>query len=92
MDQLHWRHLLAKLLATTTITLGSVTSVFPCLCCLGRFDGQSKYIQRDIAGVIVRNIALNIANVKSTLKRFFLFYLQIDEFKLKFLVRDVNHL
>ncbi len=32
---------------------------------LGRFDGQGKYIQRNIVGIIVRDIGLNIANVNS---------------------------
>jgi hypothetical protein len=57
MDHLHWQHLLAKLLVTATVTLGSDR--------LGQFDGQGKYIQYDITGVIVCDIALNIANVKS---------------------------
>jgi hypothetical protein len=65
MDHLHWQHLLAKLLVTATVTLGSATSVFSCLGCLGQFDGQGKYIQHDIMGVIVCDIALNIANVNS---------------------------
>jgi hypothetical protein len=65
MDHLHWRHLLAKLLATATVTLGSVTSVFTCLGGLGQFDSQGKYIQHDITGIIVCDIALNIANVNS---------------------------
>jgi hypothetical protein len=65
MDHLHWRHLLAKPLATMTFTLGSVTSVFTCLGHLGQFDGQGKYILRDIAGVIVGDITLKIANVNS---------------------------
>ncbi len=56
MDRLHWRHLLAKLLATATRDC-------TCLGHLGHYDGQSKYIQRDIEGVIVRDITLNIANV-----------------------------
>ncbi len=65
MDRLHWRHLLAEPLVTATVTLGSVTSVFTCLGPLGRFDGQGKYIQRNIVGIIVRDIGLNIANVNS---------------------------
>ncbi len=58
MDPLHWRHLLVIMPVTAT-------SVFTCLGCLWRFDGQGKYIQRDIVGIIVRDIALNIANVNS---------------------------
>jgi hypothetical protein len=53
MDHLHWRHLLAKPLATMTVTFGSATSVFTCLGHFGQFDSQGKYILRDIAGVIV---------------------------------------
>jgi hypothetical protein len=30
-----------------------------------RYDGQGKYIQHDITGVIMRDIALNISNVNS---------------------------
>jgi hypothetical protein len=56
MDCLHWQHLLAKLSATATHDC-------TCLGHLGQYDGQGKYIQRDIAGIIVRNIALNMANV-----------------------------
>ncbi len=55
-DHLHWRHLLAKPSAT-------VTHDCTCLGHLGRYDGQDKFILHDIAGVIMHNIALNIANV-----------------------------
>ena len=58
MDRQHWRHLLAKLLATATRDC-------TCLGHLGRYDGQGKYIPHDIAGVIMGNIVLNIANVNS---------------------------
>ncbi len=63
MDRLHWRHLLA-------ITPVTATNVFTCLGYLGQYDGQGKYIQRDNAGVIVCDIALNIANVNSALRIF----------------------
>jgi hypothetical protein len=36
-----------------------------CLGHLGQIDGQGKYIKCDIAGVIIRDIVLNIANVNS---------------------------
>jgi hypothetical protein len=39
-----------------------------CLCHLGQIDGQGKYIQSDIAGIIVHDIALNIANVNSAME------------------------
>jgi len=58
MDCLVWQHLLAKLLAAATHDC-------TCLGHLGQYDGQCNYIQRNIAGVIVHNITLNIANVKS---------------------------
>jgi hypothetical protein len=58
MDHLHWQNLLAIMPATAT-------SVFTCLGHLGQYDNQGKYIKRDIAGVMVRDIALNIANVNS---------------------------
>ncbi len=69
MDRLHLRNLLAKPFATVTVTLGSATSVFTCLGRLGLFDGQGKYIQCDIAGIIARNIMLNIANVNLALDK-----------------------
>ena len=69
MDRLHWRNLLAKPFATATVTLGSVTSVFSCLGRVGLFDGQGKYIQCDIAGIIMCNIVLNIANVNLALDK-----------------------
>ncbi len=63
MDHLHWRHLLAKLSAT-------VTRDCTCLGHLGQQDtdriisiDQGKYIQHDITGVIICDIALNFANV-----------------------------
>ncbi len=36
-----------------------------CLARLGQYDSQGKYIQCDIAGIIMHDIALNIANVNS---------------------------
>jgi hypothetical protein len=61
MDSLHWQHLLVKLSATATRDSHYST----CLGHLGQYHGQGKYIQCDIAGVIMRDIALNIANVNS---------------------------
>ncbi len=60
MDSLHWQHLLTKLSATATHD-----SIDYCTCLghLGQYHSQGKYIQCDIASVIVRDIALNIANV-----------------------------
>jgi len=55
-DHLHWRHLLAKPSATETHDC-------TCLGHLGQYKSQGKYIQHYIAGVIMHNIALNIANV-----------------------------
>ncbi len=57
-DHLHWRHLLAKPSAT-------VTHDCTCLGHLGQYKSQGEYIQHYIAGVIMHNIALNIANVNS---------------------------
>jgi hypothetical protein len=37
----------------------------PSLSHLVRYDGQGRYIQCDIAGIIMCDIALNIANVNS---------------------------
>ncbi len=59
MDSLHWQRLLAKPSATATCDSHYGT----CLGHLGWYRGQGKYIQCDIAGVIVGDIALNIANV-----------------------------
>jgi len=36
-----------------------------CLGHLGKYHGQGKYMQLDIAGISVRDIALNITNVNS---------------------------
>jgi hypothetical protein len=58
MDSLHWRHLLAKPSATATHD-------FTYLGHLGRHDGQGEYKWYDIAGIIVRDIAVNFANVNS---------------------------
>jgi len=63
MDSLHLRHLLAKLSATVTHDSHYST----CLGHLGQYHGQGKYIQHDIAGVIVCDIVRNIANVNSAL-------------------------
>jgi hypothetical protein len=61
MDSLHWRHLLAKLSATTIRDSDYST----CLGHIGQYHSQGQYIQRDIAGVIVCDTVLNITNVNS---------------------------
>ncbi len=42
-----------------------------CLGHLGQYHGQGKYMQLDIAGISVPDIALNITNVNSAKERHF---------------------
>jgi hypothetical protein len=64
MGSIHLRHLFAKLSAIATHD----SHYSSCLGHLGQYHGQGKYIQRNIVGVIVGDITLNIANVNSALK------------------------
>jgi hypothetical protein len=41
----------------------TATHEYTFLCHLGQYDGQGKNIQRNIVGVIMHDIMLNIANV-----------------------------